>query len=915
MIAVVLAVVAGVRPAPAQDTPRELRQRAAAAMGEGQFEEAIPPIEQLIAWFKDSRDATVVSEMESLYYSLGLCRLFIGHFPQSRAAFQAYLKAYPRTPRSGMAQVFIADAWRYESRFPESIKAYEEGLKRYGYPPHIRTDLLACIAKCHLAGEDWTKAVPLLIEVARGAYDPGLRNWAASMLTVSYLKELNVEPVYDLMPLLLQPGSFAARSVALNVSALQAGDELFADERYRHALWIYRLVHPHDTLAANARAQLETYQRAIRRLRRMSMAQPRELLRAQETVAELEAETEALAQVPNYDPELFFRIARSYFEIRRYREAAESFYRLYEEGLTENTEECLYLSFLAAGRIEPRDLALARGDEYMRAYPAGAFYDAVSLTVGQIHAQRQDWPRVLGVLGQALTVSPKHENIVECLFLMGYASFMEEQFDDAIRQLTRMNSEFPGNEREADGSYWLGMANLFDKRYAEAAPHFARVVEAFPDGVYAVDAEFRVATCAFGLREFEDCERRLLDFVRVHAGHALEAEAWLMLGDVSGADGRLPEAVERYRRAMDGELEMTLYNHAAFRAGEILAELKDHAGVIAHFTRYIERAKEGSNISLAVYWIGEAYWDMERPDDAFRYFRQAIDRFGRDRADLGIDLIIETYIGRTRNTDADTARRAWTELRAMQGAAVRADQMTLLLRLNRAALFDPAVSAEEQASMRGLMLRPESLPHASAGVLEYILDQARAGGRTELALQAADRLIADFAETDYALAARAFRAEEALAREAYDEALPHLEIIREVYAATEEAARALLSLGRIHLERKRFKEADESYRDVTGVREWRAYWPAALFGRGETARAQRRFDQAAAYFERIYVLYGNHRDWVAKAYLARAQCLQQLRKVSGALETLDEMLARAELEATPEWAEAVRLRDTLRSSR
>ena len=44
-----------------------------------------------------------------------------------------------------------------------------------------------------------------------------------------------------MVPYLLRRDSHAARSIAFNLSA-KAGDELFMDERYREAFWMFRLV-------------------------------------------------------------------------------------------------------------------------------------------------------------------------------------------------------------------------------------------------------------------------------------------------------------------------------------------------------------------------------------------------------------------------------------------------------------------------------------------------------------------------------------------------------------------------------------------------------------------------------------------------------------------------------------------------
>lgn len=896
--------------ASAQETYKEIRAAAAAALASGAYEDAIPPLRQLVEWFGDTDKASMKAEMEDVYYHLGLCHLFLAQFKDCRDVFDIYLKKFRYGANASLVAIFIGDTWRYEGKYADALAAYEKALKSYEYSVDLRTDMLVSMARCHLAEEKWAAAEPFLVEVYRVAPDPHRRNWAAAMLATSYLKDGKPDKVYPMVPLLLQRGSFASRSVALNMAALEAGDELFADDKYRDALWIYRLVYPHDTLRLNAEEQLDLWQRRVRRYQRY-LGMARELLRAQETVSEIENEIEAIGKIPNYDAELVFRIARSYMETRRLREASELFYALYRDAPPEKQEECLFLSFLCASRIKPTDRCLARGHEYMERYPAGPHYDAVSLLVGQMYAAEQNWPRVLQVLGKALEISPKHEDITEVLFLLGYASFMEEKLPDAQGHFDRIIREFPGSEREVDALYWLGMSYLFDRKYEPARPAFDRLLQDFGASQYAEDALFRSATCDYGLGAFADAERKLLRFLDRYPDSRLQGEAYVLLGDVAGALGEIEEAVRRYTKGMEGDLNIELYNHAAFRAGEMLRELRKYDDALRHFEAYIARARPESNIPLAIYWIGECHWDKGEPEKTLRLFLDAVERYGQDRSELGIDLILEKWVDRTRGAGRLHAETAWQRARAMLAEALQARRYTLALRLERILMYDAATSEAEKVAMTKFMLREANLPHASAGVLEWIIDAAAAAQQPKLARAAAETLVRDFTETDYALAARKLIAEQSVEAGALDDAIVQYNIIREVYAASDAAADALLTLGRLYRERGDFDNADAAYRDLLGAKEWKERWPEALYGRGELWMARRKFEEAAAYFERIYVLYAAHKAWVGRAYLARAECLAKLGRVRGAIETLDEFLGRSEYAELPEMETAKATRQKL----
>jgi len=926
--ALLLAVAAGLaRPARAQDTVADVRKLAAQALAQGAYVDAIGYLMQLVEWFKDSRTSSIQQELEAVYYNLGLCHLLLGQFGETRTVFEEYLKRYRTGFRAAEVVAFVGDSLRYEKKYKEALEVYRRALKTYRSDylqnPDLYTDVLVSMVRCLLAEDQWKPAEPLLIQIFRYAPDYHRRNWAAALLTIFYLNERRLENVYRLVPMLLQPDSFAARSVALNMAALQAGDDLFADEKYRDSLWIYRLVYPHDLLQMNAERQLEILQKRVEVLTR-TPGMIRALLRTQESAAEAEAELEALKKIPNYDPELFFRIARAYMEIRRYRESCEFFYDLYKDGPKDRAEECLYLSFHSATKFQPKDKAFARGHEYLDTYPGGKWYDPVSLSVGQMYANLKDWPKVIEVLAKALEVSPQHESIVEVLFLLGYASFMEEQFEDAVRYLVRMNTDYVGNEREADGHYWTGMALLFDKKYDEGTPYFDRVVRDFPDCIFVEDAMFRAASCEFGASRFDEAQTRLLAFVRRYPESKLLGEAFLMLGDVAGTFGQLEEAVRFFGRAIEfGEqLNIELYNYAHFRSAEMMKEIGGSEdgpkrtqwleAIVAHFRRYIEANREGSNLAMAIYWVGSTYWDLGDQERALAYYRRAIEEHGANRFDLGIDLIFEDWVGRAKAADREIGEAAWNEMRALLRGAQEQRNQPLALRIMRMLFFDPNASEPEKAAWMKVIVRPESVPEGSPGVLETIIIEADKAGNRELAKLAAEEMIRSFTETDYALSARMLLARYAVDEDDAATAILHLNVVREVYATSPQAAEALLTLGRLYLKRKELEKADTAFKDVLGVKEWRQHWPEALFLRAEVAVANRKFETAAAYYERIYVMYSGARNFAARAYIERAKCLSRMYEHRKAMETLQELINSRDYEGMSEVGEAKELLEQLR---
>jgi TolA-binding protein len=231
-----------------------------------------------------------------------------------------------------------------------------------------------------------------------------------------------------------------------------------------------------------------------------------------------------------------------------------------------------------------------------------------------------------------------------------------------------------------------------------------------------------------------------------------------------------------------------------------------------------------------------------------------------------------------------------------------------VLRLEHIFLFNPKLSDRARKQITDKLLNADAVASASPTILEFILDEAPKHGKPELALLAARTIVKDFPETDYVIAARMRLAEEAIHSGDYHQAEEHRTVIRNVFATSPAAAKALIMLGNMYLKQRKYTAADKCFKQVLGVREWRGpLWPEAIYGRGECARLQRQYAKAAAYYERIYLLYAHYKSWTAKAYLQRTRCRLRLHEDGKAREVLVEFLGIAALAETPEAGEARKL--------
>ena len=178
-------VVAG--PAAAQETINSIREAASKYFSAGEFADALPYLEQLIEIQGASKDPHVISSLERVYWNAAMCKFFTGDFTGAKASYERYNGKYKRGTHIHESFVYIADCLRYSNKPKDAITQYKVALKTFSYPPDLKTDIYASIARCYLAQDDWPSAVEPLREALATAPDYMRRNRAATLLATAYL--------------------------------------------------------------------------------------------------------------------------------------------------------------------------------------------------------------------------------------------------------------------------------------------------------------------------------------------------------------------------------------------------------------------------------------------------------------------------------------------------------------------------------------------------------------------------------------------------------------------------------------------------------------------------------------------------------------------------------------------------------
>jgi len=173
----------------------------------------------------------------------------------------------------------------------------------------------------------------------------------------------------------------------------------------------------------------------------------------------------------------------------------------------------------------------------------------------------------------------------ETLFQEGNRAFEAQDFDLAAAKYTLVIKRFPESRWDRVATFNGGLALEKGKRFAEAVPHFERMVSLVSGSKDAQDALFRLAACHEGLADWKSMRRVGDEILKPHykdmaigdriAGLAVRGRAAEGLGELALAERDYRMALELFRdhleeRGLDKSPHVSL---AQFRIGEIYRAL------------------------------------------------------------------------------------------------------------------------------------------------------------------------------------------------------------------------------------------------------------------------------------------------------------------------------------------------------
>ncbi len=888
----------------AQNREAEEAERVAnEAVAKGDYATAAPALETVLAQIRLITDqsllAAIVPKIERLEFLLAFCYVASGNYDVAIEQLKEFRKRYPNSPR--LAQVLSLQVFAEMSseQVEGAVETLQTILTQVRTPPAEKMELNLTLGRAYAAAGKNREAVQQLQNVIKYARDPAVRLTAISLLLAPIIALDDETLLYGLVPSLQGQVSPARFTLEFNLAAIQAADEFMKAKKYSSAFVLYKLCRSRAEIAAGldlVKAALTRQQEALKADGSAIMSNFSEVVAVDQRLQKVDAEIAAIKTADDYDEGLAYRNAQILFEMQLLSEAYWAYLGVLKDfPKSANAANALYAAGTLAAQLELPDRAAEHFTAFLRTYPDHEKAAETAFNLAYLYQRRDEIGKMNDLIGDVIdrgVVTKNDSDRAHAYYLAGYGNLFADRYDEAITWFSKLRDELPDSTFREDADYWTAYTALFTNEYAEGEKLFLDYLAKHPKGRYAEDASYRVALARFGTGDLEGTRELATEFIEKYPTSSLRGEAHNLLGDVLGGLGDTEGAIEAYGLVEQFTDRADQVEAAVFNSARVMEATGEWESLLRHFQSYLARYGEQGQYTMAVYKMGEALRNLGREDEASQLYWETFERFSNDQSALGADLVLRDYIdAQLKSKPGDQTLVAQLESAL---AKTKGEEVTRRLRLTWGlTLADPTAPVKTTFTN-------EEIDAASPAVLAWMAGHLRAAGHPTEAARALTRITTDFPETDFTAEAMVGLGYVEQDAGSLDQAQAHFQAVYDLFPTGELAGEASMRLADILYEKKQFAEARAKYEEILLVREWRGpLWPEALYKIGLCADAQDETEAAFAYFQRVYVLYGQHHEWVAKAYLASGRALEKLGRPADAGKTYEEMLANSDLASLP----------------
>ncbi|MCF7816445.1 MAG: tetratricopeptide repeat protein [Kiritimatiellales bacterium] len=922
VLGLILAVFVGVGVASAQDYGSmgisDVVGNADAMLQKGDYAGAIPALEEVIRRTKDLTDPQGLETLQSCRFQLA--RAFYQR-DQTDAGMQVlgdYLKQSPRK-QEAMALRMMAQGYFDKGEWNKIEEVAGRLLAMPKLPPEDQLVANLLLGQAEFRQNKWKECIPPLSYVSSNAKDERTRNLTQIMVIRALVESEDWSELFSQIPRLYRTD--AKYDITLNLTLMRAGKARFEQSDFIHALLLYRMVLPRGELIGYSTRRVDALSKKLAADVKIGITESERVDRQKE-IDEIKDSQKVLTDLPAYEDEVTFRIGQIYADVKRYWEGYVLFDRLYQQDRNSDIGEASMLqSVLILYDVKEVDRAEERILLYINEKPGGQYARTLLSMMMRDNLVKQHIEKVIGlrkyVEAMPATQSPDELQLqADMHYVLAFAYLQNKDYALAGDQFGIILTRYPNSSNLPDARYYRGMSYMLQGNYPDALADFKSYQSQYLGGEHYGASMFREGVCLFGMEKIPQAEIAFTGFIDTYPDDSLLSEAYSMRGDIEAAkDGSdnpntpeneydphtLDRALADYRKAIDKATLPTQAAYAVFQAAKVYKLEFKWQEIVDLMNYYMNLLEDKADVAQAVFWIGQSQIEMGQVNEAVSAYLNAIERYGNEVEQEGIDKIIMEVVQIARDylSEEDRADMLLKLKFKLNAVPLKDEVLQLRLRAAIAQLEGP----EAVGALGNELLSITNLVSMTPVSLAIMCDAAVAGGKPAEMTRIYTYFMEHFEESD--LLWHAYRAKtfQKLAENDNDAVLKVIEDAQGLFGAESFMGWAQIIRADTLYKMKKYDEAQEAYNMVMGVPEWRGSLCAeAMYGMGRCRLALDDYATAHTFFQRTYLQYKAYDDgkWAADGYLAAADSLVKLGRPADVVNTLTAMLADPYVNTLPQ---------------
>ncbi len=691
--------------------------------------------------------------------------------------------------------------------------------------------------------------------------------------------------------------------ISFQMLIFKLGDRFLERGEFRKAIQCLQKVWPQERLLKHQEERLVVLEKRLKAAELNLPADPSSKILVSRLIEDVRRETEGFKKAQDFDTALRFRIAMAYMRMERFREAALIMENMASELPSNELNEQASLNVIRCwNALDSWPKSITAAENFAKLFPNSKFLPQVLYMEGEACRSALQYEKAVEIFDHLATRFPKDDFGSRALFLKAFSLLQAEKNAESAAAFIDFSNQFSTHELVDDADYWLGMCWAFDKQYEKALKAMDAYLEKHQKGKHRGAAVYRKAYCYQQMGKFGTAIDELHDYLEKYPGEPENSEARVLLGNALMNEGFMDDAFDVFRAIPESDKK--LHDEGIFRTADGLKAMEEKEKYRDLMQSYIDKNPMSPRVAEAIANVGWYYRQSDQIDKARELYWQAITEHGNNADISSVEDLFPSLARLYRGPDETLQYQA--RLGDMASEAKASNKNVLLMRILHAQ--SKIALKADPAQSRALLLEASNYADVTKTSPALLVDFANAlleSGQE----QAAENLLRDTLRWN----PRAMQKDRILSSLG-DIELRHgkEKAALDYYVRFEKESLGSAIFGETMLKQAKLLKKRGNTSETLRVLNAVLAFPSArgqekaeaLVTIGDIHLGNGKPEMAIPYYQRVYVMHGRWKPWVAKAYLRSGEAFEKIKDTTSARKTYQELVSNPDLAEFPETATA-----------